>query len=83
MVSDEIGGYHGRAELGLLSKRDQGGVSVCWLRMGPREGGKGSEGLDLHSHATRLDPFLSQDHGCYCLHQSAVQEGDGQEKHTQ
>ena len=44
MVSDGVGGYHGRAELGLLRGRDQGGVSVCGLRMGPREGGKGGMG---------------------------------------
>jgi hypothetical protein len=36
MVSDGVGGYHGRAELGLLRGRDQGDVSVCGLRMGPR-----------------------------------------------
>ncbi len=44
MVSDGVGGYHGRAELGLLHGRDQGSVSVCGLRMGPREGGKGGMG---------------------------------------
>ncbi len=47
MVSDGVGRYHGRAELGLLtllSGRDQGGVSVYGWRMGPREGGKGGMG---------------------------------------
>ncbi len=44
MVSDDVGGYHGRAEPGLLRGRDQGGVSVCGLRMGPRKGGKGRDG---------------------------------------
>ncbi len=44
MASDGVGGYHGRAELDLLRGRDQGGVSVCGLRMGSREGGKGWDG---------------------------------------
>ncbi len=44
MVSDGVGGYYCRTELGLLRRRDQGGVSVCGLRMGPREGGKGGIG---------------------------------------
>ncbi len=46
MVSDGVGGYHGRAELELclLRGRDQGDVSVCGLRMGPREGGKSGMG---------------------------------------
>ncbi len=29
MVSDGVGGYHGRAELGLLCGRNQGGVGLC------------------------------------------------------
>ena len=41
MVSDSVGGYHGRAELGLLRRGGPGGVSVCSVRKGPREGGKG------------------------------------------
>jgi hypothetical protein len=32
MVSDGVGGYHGRAELGLLRRRDQGDVSACTVR---------------------------------------------------
>ena len=41
MVSDSVGGYHGRAELSLLRRGGPGGVSVCSVRKGPREGGKG------------------------------------------
>ena len=37
-----------------------------------------TEGIDLHSHAPRLDPLLSQDHGRHRLpvHQSSVQGED-------
>ena len=45
MVSDDVGGYHGRAELGLLRGRGPGGERVCevWL-VGGLGGGWGEGG---------------------------------------
>ncbi len=41
MVSDGVGGYHGRAELDLLRGRDQGGRECVRVNDGSPRGGQG------------------------------------------